>query len=85
MISALAFPGTESWSTYGKVAVTANLPAGLHRLSLVYADAQGSADWLNLDHLTLSAPAYTPPPLSVRWAGDGLDLSWPLKAGGFAP
>lgn len=49
----LSFPGTGAWSTYRTNTVTRYFPAGISTISVSYTSASGSANWLNLDHLTI--------------------------------
>jgi len=78
--SNLAFANTGAWSAYSTNTVTCNLLAGRNTVTVAYNAAAGSANWLNLDNLTviplqilLTSPAVSPTG-TVR-------LSWTAVAG----
>ena len=78
--SNLAFANTGAWSAYSTNTVTCNLLAGRNTVTVGYNAAAGSANWLNLDNLTviplqilLTSPAVSPTG-TVR-------LSWTAVAG----
>jgi len=54
VVSNLAFPSTGSWGQWQTVTVEdVSLNAGANTISLIFETANGSSNWLNLDHLTL--------------------------------
>ncbi len=78
--SNLAFANTGAWSAYSTNTVTCSLLAGRNTVTVAYNAAAGSANWLNLDNLTviplqivLASPAVLP-------AGT-VRLSWTAVAG----
>lgn len=76
----LSFTGTGSWSTYKTNTVVSNLPGGTNTISVTFNSGYGSANWLNLDNLTvipiqiqLTSPTLSP-------AGT-VHLAWTAVAG----
>jgi Carbohydrate binding module (family 6) len=55
------FPATPNWSTWSTVTRTATLAAGTHALKVWFDSATGSAQFMNLDNLTVT-PSIPPPP-----------------------
>jgi hypothetical protein len=53
LVADQVFLGTPNWSTWATVTLTQSLPAGAHTLTLLFDSASGSANYLNLDTLTL--------------------------------
>jgi predicted alpha-1,6-mannanase (GH76 family) len=51
----LAFASTGSWSTYADVTTTVTLPSGPSTISLIFNSTKGSAGYLNLDRLAVTA------------------------------
>jgi len=49
----LSFAGTGAWSTYRTNSVSRYFAAGISTISVSYSSSLGSANWLNLDNLTL--------------------------------
>ncbi|HWW02143.1 MAG TPA: glycoside hydrolase family 76 protein [Candidatus Acidoferrum sp.] len=49
----LSFANTGAWNSYSTNTVTANLPAGQNTITVAFNSTYGSANWLNLDNLTL--------------------------------
>jgi predicted alpha-1,6-mannanase (GH76 family) len=49
----LGFGNTGAWSSYNTNTVTWNLPAGQNTITVAFNSAYGSANWLNLDNLTV--------------------------------
>ena len=47
------FLGTPNWSTWATITLTQSLPAGTHTLTVLFDSASGSANYLNLDTLTI--------------------------------
>ncbi|MER6006616.1 glycoside hydrolase family 76 protein [Nonomuraea angiospora] len=53
-VDALRFPSTGSWSTWNTVTVpNVALQEGANTVSVIFNASKGSANWLNLDELTL--------------------------------
>jgi len=48
-----SFPGTADWSSYNSVVLSTNLPGGTNTISVAFNTALGSANYLNLDSLTV--------------------------------
>ncbi len=71
------FPGTAGWSTWTTVALSQTFSAGTHTLEVLWDNASGSSQYLNLDNLTVSQSA--PPPagvvVSVGYADDANGLT----------
>jgi hypothetical protein len=53
MIADQVFLGTQNWSTWATVTLTQSLSAGPHTLTLLFDAPSGSANYLNLDTLTV--------------------------------
>ncbi len=53
VVANLAFANTGSWSTYRTNTVTQYFAAGTSTISLGYSSSSGSANYLNLDNLTI--------------------------------
>ncbi len=72
-----AFPATASWSTWTTVALSQTFTAGTHTLEVLWDNASGSSQYLNLDNLAVSQSA--PPPagvvVSVGYADDATGLT----------
>ena len=49
----LSFGNTRVWSSYNTNTVTWNLPTGQNTITVAFNSAYGSANWLNLDNLTV--------------------------------
>ncbi len=49
----LSFAGTGAWSTYRTNTVSRYFSAGTNTISMVFSSSSGSANWLNLDNLTI--------------------------------
>ena len=49
----LGFLNTGSWTVYSTNTVWWQMPAGVNSITLAYDSSHGSANWLNLDNLTL--------------------------------
>lgn len=79
--SNLRFLGTGAWTAYSSVAQSISFPAGKSTLSIAFESALGSANWLNLDSMsidgyTLPAPGKLTvsalrPNVVVSWSGLG--------------
>jgi predicted alpha-1,6-mannanase (GH76 family) len=76
-ISNQSFPSTGAWSSYNTVTFTRAFPAGVSTLSLAYNSALGNANYLNVDHVTISTLTAGPPgPLLVSESGANRVLAW---------
>jgi hypothetical protein len=53
LIADQVFPGTSNWSTWANLTLTQTLGAGAHTLTVLFDSASGSANYLNLDTLTI--------------------------------
>jgi hypothetical protein len=53
LIADQVFLGTPNWSTWATLTLTQSLSAGAHTLTLLFDTASGSANYLNLDTLTI--------------------------------
>ena len=49
-----SFPATDAWDSWKSVAIRTTLAPGPHSLEIVYDDLEGSAQFLNLDNLTIT-------------------------------
>lgn len=49
-----SFPGTGSWGSYNTVSVFGDFPAGPNTISVIYNSSLGSANFLNLDNMTVT-------------------------------
>ena len=49
----LSFPGTGNWTTWNTVVIAVPLNAGDNTVSVIFNSSQGSANYLNLDEMTL--------------------------------
>lgn len=65
-----AFPGTGSWASYQTNTVSCNLLAGTNTISVIYKSSLGSANYLNLDNLTVVGDA----PEIIRISGVSLPV-----------
>jgi hypothetical protein len=77
------FANTGAWSSYSTVKVSCNLPAGPSTVSVLFESGQLSANWLNLDNLTVLGDAPEEiqiSALSVSPAGN-VRLSWNSRIG----
>lgn len=54
-VKKFTFPGTGAWDSYAKKSVTLTLNAGVDTISVMFSQAGGSAKYLNLDLLAVSA------------------------------
>ena len=71
LVAKQPFATTTNWSTWTTVTLTQTLTAGSHTLKVWFDSTAGSANWLNLDNLTVSQggpPPPPPPPASVSVA-----------------
>lgn len=73
-----AFASTGSWANYNTVSVSANFPAGLNTISVIYNSSLGSANYLNLDHLIVTDLRITT--LTVGTNGT-VQLTWDAVSG----
>ncbi len=72
-----SFTGTGGWSTYSTVSVSYSFPPGPSSISLVYNSSLGSANYLNMDNLSIPTLVPPPPgPLLVSVQGPNVLLSW---------
>ena len=53
LVADQVFLGTTNWSTWATVTLTQSLQAGTHTLTLLFDSPSGSANYLNLDTLTV--------------------------------
>jgi hypothetical protein len=70
------FANTGSWSSYNTVSVSSFFPAGPATISVMFNSALGNANFLNLDHLTVTDLRITDfalsPPGNVRLTWDAV-------------
>jgi predicted alpha-1,6-mannanase (GH76 family) len=50
----IAFPATGTWTTWGRTSVNVQLAAGANAIRLIYQTANGGANPLNLDQMTVT-------------------------------
>jgi len=72
------FANTGSWTNYNFVSVSYNFPAGPSTISVVFNSALGSANFLNLDNMTVSDLRITG---ITALPGSPVQLSWNAVTG----
>lgn len=72
------FASTGSWSSYNKLNVSANFPAGWNTISVAFNSALGNANYLNLDNLVTTDLRVTD--LTVAPVGQA-QLTWGAVSG----
>ncbi len=81
--AAQRFPATSDWATYSTGSVALQLPAGPSTVSLIFDASRKSANWLNLDNLTVTGD----PPEEIRVtasllsAAGTIHLAWNSRIG----
>ncbi len=84
-VASQTFAATANWSTWASVSLNATLTAGTHTLKIWFDSTAGSAQWINLDNLTITQAGSPPPPsltvaLGYADGASGLD-PWSGSAG----
>jgi len=82
LVSNQVFTNTGAWSNYSTASVSCNLPAGVNTVSLLFDSSQHSANWLNLDSLTVLGDAPEQIRLEAAAGSRGsVLLSWNARVG----
>ncbi len=69
------FPRTPNWSTWTTLTLSPMLTNGTHTLTIIFDSTSGSAGYINLDNLTVTAATVTPPGEATQTIAAGTSLT----------
>ena len=75
-----SFPNTGAWSNYNTISLAYNFPAGQSSISVKFNSSLGSANWLNLDNLTVNSAEILITGFIVA-PGGNVSLTWTASNG----